>query len=320
MIEVIGSVIQALNTSRYLVVWDGYPKFRRTIHPAYKIRHERQLTAEEKQAREMFTYNLVVAKDAFTRLGVPQFEESQSEADDVIGLAASLVRKEIVATAMGSAPPLVGLPGELQHIVINSDDKDYYQLLRGSGGKEATSTTVWRGIKYEHMDMSRFTKLNGFAPERYVDYKALVGESSTGDNIPGVHGIGDKTAAKLVALHGDINGILAFCKDQATKPKCLRAYSNIAAAEEDVRLSYRLSQIFTVEARNQAMTDRLCNGHVGSVVIPKLADQLRHAIAPRTISASILRKFISKFEFGSYRVGSLARSIGAKPVETKGAW
>src|SRR5207247_10010952 len=91
--------------------------------------------------------------------------------------------------------------------VIVSGDKDFYQLIGegvallnpGRGGQAA--------VEEQWVDLSNASERLGVPPARVVDYLALVGDSS--DNIPGVKGVGDKTALELIQAYGDLDGILA---------------------------------------------------------------------------------------------------------------
>src|SRR2546426_3683304 len=91
-------------------------------------------------------------------------------------------------------------------VVIVSGDKDFYQLIGpgiallnpGRGGQAA--------VEEQWVDQSNASERLGVPPERVVDYLALVGDTS--DNIPGVKGIGDKTAVQLLETYGDLDTIL----------------------------------------------------------------------------------------------------------------
>src|SRR5439155_935711 len=111
------------------------------------------------------------------------------EADDVIGTLAT------TAAARG-----------LQAVIV-SGDKDFYQLIGpgiallnpGRGGPAA--------VEEQWVDQSNASARLGVPPERVIDYLALVGDSS--DNIPGVKGVGEKTALELLKTLGDLDAILA---------------------------------------------------------------------------------------------------------------
>src|SRR5207247_11233881 len=92
-------------------------------------------------------------------------------------------------------------------VVIVSGDKDFYQLL-GPGMALLTPGRGGPAAVEEHwVDETNASERLGVPPERVVDYLALVGDSS--DNVPGVKGVGEKTALELLNTFGDLDGILA---------------------------------------------------------------------------------------------------------------
>lgn len=221
LLELVSGACKAANTSQWMLVWDGDVAYKRKLYSAYKSRHDRERTPEEQEKHERLKQSIKVARKAFDDIGVPQLYIPEIEADDAIGLAARIIADEGQHTAL-----------------IVSDDKDYYQLL-GQG------IHVWRGITQQHYTRRRFRTEFGFDPELYVDYKALVGEPATGDNIPKVPGVGDVWAAKLVATHGGIDDIIKFCRDRCqTSKKPLAKESAIVAHEAQIKnIAYPLSRI-----------------------------------------------------------------------------
>ena len=136
------------------------------------------------------------------------------EADDVIGTLASLAQ----ASSLNS--------------VIVSGDKDFQQLVApdvwllnpGRGGPAAVDEH-WVG-------MENASERLGVPPERVIDYLALVGDTS--DNVPGVKGIGEKTAVELITKYGGLDQILAKRREhyqQAATRSIARARSRGAALE-----------------------------------------------------------------------------------------
>jgi DNA polymerase-1 len=118
-----------------------------------------------------------------------------------------------------------------------SGDKDFYQLISpdivllnpGRGGPAA--------IDEHWVDQSNASERLGVAPERVIDYLALVGDSS--DNIPGVKGVGPKTALELLAAYGDLDGVLAHAADIPGK----RAREAVSQYADQARLSRELVTI-----------------------------------------------------------------------------
>ena len=117
--------------------------------------------------------------------------------------------------------------------VIISSDRDFYQCL---GEKVIVHDTM----KEEVWTQDRFKKDYGFNPSLYVDYGALVGEGSGGDNIPGVDGCGDVSARKLVQAYGNIDGIL---KALSLKENRTKLEDKILASVDVIALSYSLKKM-----------------------------------------------------------------------------
>ena len=166
-------------------VHDVGESFRHRTYPAYKATREK-LTDELQQDFDRSVERIGQILEAF---GVPVVGKEGYEADDVIGTLATAAR------ARG-----------LQAVIV-SGDKDFYQLIGpgiallnpGRGGPAA--------VEEHWVDESNASERLGVPPERVVDYLALVGDSS--DNVPGVKGVGDKTALDLLRTFGDLDAILA---------------------------------------------------------------------------------------------------------------
>src|SRR3989440_5467982 len=166
-------------------VHDVGESFRHQAYPAYKATREK-LSAELQQEFDRSVERIAQILAAFR---VPVVGVEGYEADDVIGTLATQ------AAARG-----------LQ-VVIVSGDKDFYQLIGpriallnpGRGGPAA--------VEEHWVDESNASERLGVPPERVTDYLALVGDTS--DNVPGVKGVGEKTALELLRTFGDLDAILA---------------------------------------------------------------------------------------------------------------
>jgi DNA polymerase-1 len=199
------------------VAWihDAGTSFRHEIFPEYKATREKL----EPELQEVFDQSVERVEQLLAAFRVPLVVEQGYEADDVIG---TLAQRAVDA----------GL-----HAVIVSGDKDFYQLVEdrvsllnpGRRGPAAVDE-VW-------VDPSNAAERMGVPPARVVDYLALVGDSS--DNVPGVRGVGDKTARALIETYGDLDAILAAAPDVPTK----RAREALLAHADNARLSRRLVTI-----------------------------------------------------------------------------
>ena len=153
------------------------PTFRHEAYDGYKA--TRSATPDD------FRAQMSLIREVLTALRVPQLAEPGYEADDIIGTLA----------VQGAAEGL--------EVLIDSGDRDTYQLVTD----DVTVLMNRRGIS----DMTRFTpelvtEKYGVPPERYRDLAALVGETS--DNLPGVPGVGPKTAAKWIVKYGTLEALV----------------------------------------------------------------------------------------------------------------
>jgi DNA polymerase-1 len=152
--------------------------FRSEQYPEYK--------ANRATTREEFRGQVELVKEVLAALNIVTVEKEGFEADDVI---ATLTRR---AQAEG------------MDVVISSGDRDAFQLV--SGG--TTILYPIRGVsELTRMTPEAVQAKYGVPPERYPDLAALVGETS--DNLPGVPGVGPKTAAKWITTYEDLDGIVA---------------------------------------------------------------------------------------------------------------
>src|SRR2546426_833288 len=164
-------------------VHDVGESFRHQTYPQYKATREK-LTAELQQEFDRSVERIEQLLEAFR---VPLIGVEGYEADDVIGTLAHAAR---------------GL-----QVVIVSGDKDFYQLI-GPGIALLNPGRGGPAVVEEHwVDQTNASERLGVPPERVVDYLALVGDSS--DNVPGVKGVGEKTALELLKTFGDLDAILA---------------------------------------------------------------------------------------------------------------
>ncbi len=193
-------------------VHDRGVSFRQEQYPEYKATREK-LGEELQQDFDRSLERVCQILDAFH---IPVIAINGYEADDV------------VATLAGRAAQ-----NGLQAVIV-SGDKDFYQLIGegiallnpGRGGQAA--------VEEQWVDQSNASERLGVPPERVVDYLALVGDTS--DNIPGVKGVGDKTALQLLETYGDLDTILARAADIPGK----RPREALLQQADNARLSRQL--------------------------------------------------------------------------------
>ncbi len=196
-------------------VHDVGTSFRQQTYPAYKATRQK-LSEELQQDFDRSVERIAQLLEAF---GVPLVGVEGYEADDVIGTLAT--------RAAGAG----------FRVVIVSGDKDFYQLI----GPNVVLLNPGRGgpaaVEEQWVDESNASDRLGVPPARVVDYLALVGDSS--DNIPGVKGVGDKTALELIHAYGDLDSILARAAEISGK----RAREAVLAHVAEARLSRDLVTI-----------------------------------------------------------------------------
>ncbi|HEU0115068.1 MAG TPA: DNA polymerase [Thermomicrobiales bacterium] len=193
-----------------VIALEGGPIFREEMYADYKA--HRGPMPDDLRPQVARVQELIGA------LNIPIERLDGYEADDVIG---SLARK-------------YGAAGEYR-VVIVTGDSDLLQLV-----DDNVTVVLPGGQRFEDIrvfDRPAVEARYGFAPERVADYKALVGDTS--DNIPGVPGIGDKTAKALIGRFGGIEEIIAHAEE--IEPA--RARNAVSANAEAARLSLRLATI-----------------------------------------------------------------------------
>ena len=178
------------------------PTFRHAMVPDYK--------AGRSEAPDILRQQMGLVRQVVEALKIPIIELETFEADDIIATLATQARDRD------------------DDVIIVTGDRDTYQLVEDPHVKVLYNK---RGVSdYAFYDEQGIVDRTGVHPTKYPIYAALRGDPS--DNLPGVPGVGEKTAAKLVNEYGDLDGIFANL-DKLT-PK-LR--ENLAAAEQTVRLN-----------------------------------------------------------------------------------
>ncbi len=187
------------------------PTFRHVKYDGYK--------ATRHGMPEELAMQMPVMKDVLRAMNIPIYECQGWEADDVIGTVG-----EICSNNEWECVVVTGDRDSLQLI----DDNVHIKLVITKGGQ--TSATLYTRELFEEE--------YGFEPKKLIDLKALMGDSS--DNIPGVKGIGEKTAKTLLQKFGSLDGVYANLNDPVIKPKMREKLKN---DKENAYLSYELATI-----------------------------------------------------------------------------
>ena len=189
--------------------------------PTFRHQADERYKAQRKGMPEELAMQMLPLKQVLTAMSIPQYELTGYEADDLIG---TISRK---CEAAG------------WDCVIVTGDKDSLQLITDHTKVKLVSTRMGQTTTKD-MTPETFQETYGFAPIHMIDLKALMGDSS--DNIPGVPGIGEKTAMALVQEYGSIDTLYAQMPDVHAKPAALR---KLQEGEESARHSYWLATIVT---------------------------------------------------------------------------
>jgi DNA polymerase-1 len=204
VINMIKSLLKQYPDSKIAVVFDAKGKtFRDDIYPEYKA-HRPPMPDDLRSQIEPI---LAIIR----AMGLPLLIIDEVEADDVIGTLAQQAWQQRIPT------------------VISTGDKDMAQLVN-------EHVTLLNTMTNEKLDINGVTEKFGLAPERIVEYLALMGDKV--DNIPGVPGVGPKTAVKWLQEFGSLTNLLAHAEEIKGK-----AGENLRANLELLALSVRLATI-----------------------------------------------------------------------------
>ena len=202
------------------------PTFRHLAYEGYK--------AQRKPMPEELASQMPILKEVLSALNIPMYELDGWEADDLIGTIAKTDERAGWDT------------------VIVTGDKDSLQLVTDHTTVKLVSTRMGRTTTKD-MTPESFREAYGFAPIHIIDLKALMGDAS--DNIPGVKGIGEKTAMALLAQQPSIDGLYANLDKMDVKPA---ARKKLVEGEEAARMSYDLATIRTDAPIDFKPEDNLC--------------------------------------------------------------
>ena len=195
------------------------PTFRHLAYEGYK--------AQRKGMPDELASQMPLLKEVLAAMKIPMYELDGWEADDLIGTIS------VKDAAAGWAT------------VIVTGDKDSLQLVTDTTTVKLVSTRMGRTTTKD-MTPDAFREQYGFDPIHIVDLKALMGDSS--DNIPGVKGVGEKTAMALVQRYHSIDALYAampapeMAPGTPAKPSVVK---KLAEGEEMARMSYDLATIHT---------------------------------------------------------------------------
>ena len=230
-VNMMNKIISEENPEYIMVAFDIGKTFRHEKYDYYKGKRDETPEDLKKQ--------FPVAKKILNAMGIKYFELAGYEADDIIGTFAKKVDEEAEFVA-----------------TIVSSDKDLLQLI-----SEDVDVKLLKQKDYIRMDREVFMNTYGLEPIKMIDLKSLMGDQS--DNIPGVKGIGEKTAIKLLQTYSSLDGVYQNIENikGATKQKLITDKDN-AYMSYDIATIYREVPIDTnldnIKYQNE-LTDELIN-------------------------------------------------------------
>lgn len=189
------------------------PTFRHKMYDGYK--------ATRHGMPQELAQQMPILKELLEDLGFVLVECPGWEADDILGTlaAACAARKD--------------------DCLLSTGDRDSLQLVSDTTTVLLASTRMGKSETVV-MDVDAVQEKYGLSPKQLIDVKSLMGDTS--DNIPGVAGIGEKTALSLIQKFGSLDGVYAHLEDSFIKPG---QRAKLTAGEESARLSYTLGTIAT---------------------------------------------------------------------------
>lgn len=226
MVTILERHLQTYTPDYFAVAFDMRAKtFRHEFSESYK--------ANRHGMPEELAVQLEPAKDCLRAMGALVLTKEGFEADDILGTMAAMAEKEDVMT------------------YIVTGDRDSLQLIT-----EKTNVVLATNTEPLLFDTAAFVEKYGVQPSQFVDVKALMGDSS--DNIPGVPGIGEKTALKLIAEYGDLDAIYDGLEEKKLAKGVL---AKLAAGKDSAYDSRFLARIKCDVPMDITLADALYAGH-----------------------------------------------------------
>ncbi len=192
LLDMIARLIREHRPCALVACWDDAwrPAWRVQLIPSYK--QHRVASGDEEEMPPALREQIPLIEALLVGLGLPPVGVPDHEADDVIGTYASTA----------------DVP-----VDVVTGDRDLFQLIDDDAGVRVLYTA--RGIaKLQFVDAGFVAAKYGVSPAQYADMATLRGDAS--DGLPGVAGIGEKTAASLLRLYGDLTGVRAAAADPSS--------------------------------------------------------------------------------------------------------
>jgi len=242
------------------VAWEGHGNFRVDLYPQYKNRHKEMDDDKLEFIREMGAQELWL-KRILASAGVAQYEGVRCEADDVIGRLAHKVGIQ-----------------KRKRVIIYSGDSDLRQLIESD---HIWTVSPGKGrIREQLYGPAEALEKDGVPSFLISDMKALSGDSS--DNVPGVRGIGPKTAATLLNHYGGLAAVMAAAVGEDEEWPVAERFKDSISQCEDLELYHKLTTIdvecgmkkFPSERRQARVVEMMKLFHFRSLLAPAELQQV----------------------------------------------
>ena len=215
LLDMIAKLVTTYEPTHLVACWDDdwRPQWRVDLIPSYKAHRVVEVVAGGPDVEEVpdpLEMQVPVIRAELAALGIPVVGAAEHEADDVV---ASLATQSEAS------------------VDVVTGDRDLFQLVDDAAGIRVVYTG--RGMSnLEVLDEATVVAKYGVLPAQYADFAVMRGDAS--DGLPGVAGIGEKTAASLLAAHGDLPAIRAAAREGAGMTAGIRAKILAADAYLDV--------------------------------------------------------------------------------------
>lgn len=230
-LDMVSAIAKQFPPNQVVFAWDDdwRPQWRVDLIPSYKLHRIEKAAiggSDEviEEVPDALSPQITAISLLLDAIGLPRIGQLGHEADDVLGA--------LVNRTDSSCDVVTG-------------DRDLFQLV--SDQRDVRVISITKGVKnLELIDDTYLVNRHGISGNQYADFSMLRGDPS--DGLPGVNGIGEKTAAKLIIEHGDVAGLISAAKNSATTlaPAVRRnlldsqAYMKAAAKVVRVKTSARI--------------------------------------------------------------------------------
>jgi 5'-3' exonuclease len=222
LLDIIAKLVTEYRPTELVACWDDdwRPQWRVALIPSYKAHRVAQEAASGaiEEVPDLLAPQVPVIREVLGALGIPVVGASDHEADDVIGTMASTSRMPV---------DVVTGDRDLFQLVDDARDVRVVYTGRGMSNLEVLTDTTLKA-KY------------GIAPDQYADYAVMRGDAS--DGLPGVAGVGEKTAVSLLSTYGSLDGIVAAATDPAS-PMAPPVRAKIIAAADYLSVAPKVVEV-----------------------------------------------------------------------------